>query len=100
MKRLLMLAACLAFLGSGLSLAQDKRRAPKLTDAKIVKILIQESIDAYPGNCPCPYNRASNGSRCGKRSAWNRKGGYDPLCFESDVTRAMIDAYRKSHEGG
>ena len=38
--------------------------------------MIKESIDGYPGNCPCPYNTARNGSRCGKRSAYNRAGGY------------------------
>jgi len=46
---------------------------------------IQQSINNYSGNCPCPYNRASNGSRCGKRSAYSRPGGYSPLCYSSDV---------------
>ena len=46
---------------------------------------IDESIAAYPGVCACPYNRASNGSKCGKRSAWSKPGGYEPLCYESDI---------------
>ena len=46
---------------------------------------IDESIAAYPGSCACPYSRASNGSKCGKRSAWSKPGGYEPLCYESDV---------------
>lgn len=64
------------------------------SDQEIRKTLIQQSIAAYPGNCPCPYNSASNGSRCGKRSAYNRAGGYSPLCYEDDITDAMVEAYK------
>jgi len=46
---------------------------------------IDESIAVYPGSCACPYSRASNGSRCGKRSVWSKPGGYGPLCYESDI---------------
>jgi hypothetical protein len=36
--------------------------APKrLSDAQVKKALIEESIAAYHGNCPCPYSRARNG---------------------------------------
>ena len=52
--------------------------------------IIKESIESYPGNCPCPYNTARNGSRCGKRSAYNRAGGYAPLCYPEDVSENMI----------
>ena len=46
---------------------------------------IDESIAAYPGSCACPYSRAINGSKCGKRSAWSKPGGAEPLCYESDI---------------
>ena len=68
-----------------------------LTDAQIRKILIEESIAAYPGNCPCPYNTARNGSRCGGRSAWSRPGGAAPLCYPKDVSDDMVQAYRGDH---
>ena len=68
-----------------------------LTDAQIRKILIEESIAAYPGNCPCPYNTASNGSRCGGRSAWSRPGGAAPLCYSRDVSDELVQAYRSEH---
>ena len=55
-----------------------------MTDQQVKSRIIQESIASYPGNCPCPYNTARNGSRCGKRSAWSRPGGYSPICFETD----------------
>ena len=56
--------------------------------------IIQQSIDSYPGNCPCPYNTASNGSRCGKRSAYNRAGGYAPLCYPEDVSDRMVKEFK------
>ena len=79
----------------GLLAAACQSISADLADVEIRQILIQESINSYSGNCPCPYNRASNGSRCGKRSAYSRPGGATPLCYESDVTDAMIDRYRK-----
>lgn len=66
----------------------------KLSDAQIRKLLIKESIAAYDGNCPCPYSYASNGSRCGRRSAYDREGGEAPLCFPRDVTDEMVQDYR------
>ena len=47
--------------------------------------LINESIAKYPGQCPCPYSIMTNGYRCGKRSAYSKPGGYEPLCYESDI---------------
>lgn len=70
----------------------------RLTDAQVKKILIQESIDAYPGNCPCPYNLMRNGARCEGRSAYRRRGGYAPLCFPSDVTPDMVREYRERNQ--
>ena len=85
-------ALCIAFVMlSGPMFADD------LSDAEIKKILIEQSIQSYSGSCPCPYNRARNGSRCGKRSAYSKPGGAEPLCYESDVTDEMVERYRKSH---
>lgn len=64
-------------------------------DTKIKQEIIEQSIANYSGNCPCPYNTASNGSRCGKRSAYNRVGGDAPICYPEDVTEKMIQQYRK-----
>lgn len=74
--------------------AQDE---PKLADDEIKQILINMSIASYPGNCPCPYSRASNGSLCGKRSAYSKPGGYSPMCYKSDVSDAQVQVYRKKH---
>ena len=86
--------------GVGLLGAAYQTISADLTDAEIRQILIEESINSYSGNCPCPYNRASNGSRCGKRSAYSRPGGAEPLCYQSDVTDRMIERYRKRHSNG
>lgn len=40
--------------------------------------IIQSSISAYRGNCPCPYNTDRAGRRCGGRSAYSRHGGASP----------------------
>lgn len=69
----------------------------KKSSDSIKEAMIKDSISAYPGNCPCPYNRASNGSRCGKRSAWSKPGGYAPLCYSSDITDGMVRQYKRDN---
>jgi len=64
---------------------------------QIIQNIISESIANYSGNCPCPYNRASNGSSCGRRSAYSKVGGYAPVCYAQDVTPAMISTYKHKH---
>ena len=66
-------------------------------DQQIIQNIISESIANYSGNCPCPYNRASNGSSCGRRSAYSKVGGYAPVCYARDVTPAMISTYKHKH---
>jgi hypothetical protein len=85
-------AALLALLVSTFAFAADP---PRLSDDQIANKLIEQSIANYPGNCPCPYNLARNGSRCGRRSAHSKAGGYQPLCYRSDVTDQMIRDYRR-----
>ena len=67
----------------------------ELTDSQIKQILIRQSIASYSGSCPCPYSVDRGGRRCGGRSAYSRPGGASPLCYETDVTQAMVDAYRE-----
>jgi hypothetical protein len=72
-------------------------RAESLSDEQVRKRMIQESIASCLGNCPCPYNLASNGSRCGKRRAWSTPGGYDSFCYLEDISAAQVLAYRERH---
>lgn len=71
----------------------------KIPDSAIVQLLIDDSIAAYSGNCPCPYNAMRNGRSCGKRSAYSKPGGYAPLCYKEDVTKAMVQEYRQRMKG-
>lgn len=87
MKKLLFLTGlCLAFT------VEAKQNSENV--ATIKQKIIEQSIESYPGNCPCPYNTASNGSRCGKRSAYNRAGGYAPLCYPEDVSDRKVQEYK------
>ena len=56
-----------------------------LSFSKSPKDLINDSIKNYPGVCPCPYSIMKNGKKCGKKSAYSRPGGYEPLCYLSDI---------------
>lgn len=73
---------------------KEGKARKKLSDTQIRKILIDESIAGYSGNCPCPYSTMSNGRSCGRRSAYSREGGESPLCYAKDVTAGMVQAYR------
>jgi hypothetical protein len=68
---------------------------PNLSDEQIKSVIIQQSVASYPGNCPCPYSVARNGSSCGARSAYSKPGGYDPICYPRDVTLSMVQDYRR-----
>lgn len=57
---------------------------------EVVQSIIRASLAAYPGPCPCPYNRMRKGGQCGGRSAYSKPGGYSPICYPGDVTEAMI----------
>jgi hypothetical protein len=77
-----------------------KRKAPEvLTTAAIAAIIVQASRDRYYASghpCACPEDFTRNGQRCGGRSAYSRPGGAAPLCYPTDVTPAMIEAYRRT----
>ncbi len=62
------------------ALAKDEQPPRPLSDGEVKRAIISESLSKYPGNCPCPYNLARNGSRCGKRSAYSQR----PFCKKAD----------------
>jgi len=68
---------------------------PQIPNSVVVQRIIAESIAMYPGSCACPYNTDRAGRRCGKRSAYNRGGGYAPVCFAGDVSSEMVEAFRQ-----
>lgn len=82
-----------AFAFAAASLAAQPAVARE-SDAQIKQRIIKESIDSYPGNCPCPYNADRAGRSCGRRSAYSRPGGYSPKCYPEDVSKAEVNAHR------
>ena len=94
-----LISGLLAIIAWGVLLPNATAESAKkrLSDARVREILIHESIAEYSGTCPCPYSRAQNGSRCGRRSAYSREAGEAPLCFRKDVTTAMVQTYRDSN---
>ena len=70
----------------------------RLTDEQVRRALIRESIEAYDGRCPCPYQRDSRGRACGRRSAWSREGGEAPYCYPNDVPAEAVAEWRRAHE--
>lgn len=74
-------------------------QATALPASAIAERMIRASIAAYPGRCPCPYNRDRAGRQCGGRSAYWRIGGYSPICYPRDVTPEMIEEFRARKAG-
>ncbi len=67
----------------------------QISDASIRRAIVRQSIAAYSGNCPCPYNTDRAGRRCGGRSAYSRPGGHAPKCYPNDVSAAEVAAHRR-----
>ena len=65
--------------------------------ATVKQRMMIESLSQYQGNCPCPYNYASNGSHCGARSAYTKRGGTSPLCYPSDITDEQSIEWQQEH---
>jgi len=83
--------------------APTPRRSVSVPTSREITIarnaIIRQSIAAYPGSCPCPFNTDRAGRRCGKRSAWSRPGGYSPICYDSDVSEARLNTYLARQRG-
>lgn len=72
--------------------------AQNSSDHMLKEQIIKESIARYSGNCPCPYNLAKNGSRCGKRSAYSKPGGYSLKCYVEDISQQDIQAWKQRNK--
>jgi hypothetical protein len=61
---------------------------------------IDQSVTAYTATghlCACPYDSARNGSSCGGRSAYSRRGA-SPICYPSDITDEMVSDRKRQHK--
>ena len=76
--------------------APKKRRIAVPTSREVTqarKTLISQSIAGHNGNCACPYQRDRANRKCGKRSAWSKPGGYEPLCYDSDINISRLTSF-------
>ena len=46
-----------------------------------IKVALAPLRAPVTGSCDCPYDFAKDGSRCGRRSAYDRPGGRAPVCY-------------------
>lgn len=69
-------------------------------DSEIRQKIIDQSVADYMATghpCACPYNTRRNGSNCGGRSAYSKRGGASPICYPSDVTDEMVSDWKQQH---
>ena len=59
------------------------------------KLNVIYKSNSYSGNCACPYDTASDGSKCGARSAWSRSGGASPICYVNDSSANTMNSQIK-----
>ena len=76
----------------------QKKTERRLSDSQIRQKIIDEDRNDYPGPCACPYDTDRAGRRCGRKSAYNRPGGYAPRCYSSDISKADIAQWRERNE--
>jgi hypothetical protein len=65
-----------------------------MSGEEIREQIVKESIANYQGICPCPYSTHPDGTQCGYRSAFHKKGAAKPICYEINVTLKMVEEYR------
>ena len=67
-----------------------------LSDEEVRQAIVRESIRAYRGVCPCPESSDSNGTPCGARSGYSKRGGQTVLCH-AYVSDAQVKEYLRKH---
>lgn len=87
------IAISLILLISTITIRAENHIHETLTDQQTRQIIIQNSIQAYAGSCPCPYNLDRRERLCGARSAWSKPGGKSPLCYPNDITPELIENF-------
>ena len=75
--------------------------ARPVTDAQVRQQIIRQSIQSHGSYCVCPYQVRDRKKKtlCGRRSLYNRQGGYPPQCYAHDVTDDDVAAWRNEHGG-
>jgi hypothetical protein len=77
------------------SFAQEPR---EVTDIALWKMIIRDSIAAYPRSCPCPYSADRLGQPCGDRSAYARAPSAPTVCYPQDIREEQLARYREKFQ--
>jgi hypothetical protein len=75
---LMVLCAVCCFFVADIAMAKNS----SVSSEQVKENVIAESIASYPGVCACPFNRARNGSACGRRSAWSKPEAMLPFVIK------------------
>jgi len=75
---LLILAAAMPSSGDSLRTRNAK--------TAFIKGYLPNNQEEYDENCGCPYDTASDQTRCGTRSAWSKPDGATPNCISELIT--------------
>lgn len=97
--RMALLARSIAGFGfaliAGGALAQESRA---VGDIALWKMIIRDSIAAYPRSCPCPYSADRLGQPCGDRSAYSRAPTAPTVCYPQDISEEQLARYREKFQ--
>ena len=73
--------------------------AAPMSDDDVKQAIMMQARSAYHGDCMCPYNSDSTHHLCASHSAYRLAHGTAPICYDRDVTPAMMAKYRALHGG-
>jgi len=71
----------------------------RMNDDEARRIIIDESIRRWNGECPCPYSYAWNGKQCAENSAYMKRVPNGPYCYPQDVPHWLMNQYRSEGRG-
>jgi hypothetical protein len=74
-----------AVIASAMPSSDDSLRTRNIK-AGFIKGYLSNNKEEYDENCGCPYDKASDHSRCGARSAWSKPHGATPDCISELIT--------------
>ena len=74
---------------------QQDDQSRYLSEADLWRMIIRDSINAYPHLCPCPYSPNRAGKACGDRSGYSRFNNGSLLCYPQDIPDETIARYRE-----
>jgi hypothetical protein len=97
-RMLLAIAVLGGWLTVGGTTSEAARPPEPVSEIALWKMIIHDSIAAYPRSCPCPYSADRLGQRCGNNSAYHRSPSTAPVCYPQDITDEQLARYREAQQ--